>query len=645
MSAWVTLSVSLYLLPILLYVVARLAPGRPMAVVALDIPSGVAVDLISILLIARFVTLETAVLVSRSVWLVLAPFILSRRRTAIGSWIKSSNPRAWAIAAAGTLLAVMLSRTMSVPYSVWDRQWHIPLVTSMRGERAPFWNVYEYGTRRLYYHYAGDALAAVFQTLSFAHMHSSNALSRAHDVMFGLTGLFLGLVLPSFGHRRWLSVVGVTLATLLGGPATILREGDARAQMGQSITNLLTLSFRPHVSLSYLLILGFVVAVLLPVIAKREISVHSARAPLVAITALLMLTDETSLALLGLMAGAVWLLNPGALGRTRLEGGMFLALLLTTMAAVVLILGGSFSRGAPHQALASVPWQVPGFYQPAVPLSQANGCRLLAIDLLTVFATLALGVVTVIESRTRAMATTFAAYVTVAVVSLVCLTHLTVNGDGLECHRFVTASLVISPLFAFYWIGVPHGASLAGARSLAPGLAFVALAPPVASTVEWLVGPAEAALEAHKGFWGNDNFYETDCRLRTSARMGESTRSVYASHDIWYLYAGCRPLYAPGPNQGLDNHALVISWPELGRDGLRTFDKWMRPQDTLPVYCPAKAPQDSDVVCATVRQQNSCRPMTDALDECSLSPDARRDLSGRRVSLLASPSNRGASSE
>ena len=36
------------------------------------------------------------------------------------------------------LLGLGLSLRLSIPYAIWDRQWHIPLVASLRGQRAPF---------------------------------------------------------------------------------------------------------------------------------------------------------------------------------------------------------------------------------------------------------------------------------------------------------------------------------------------------------------------------------------------------------------------------------------------------------------------------------------------------------------------------
>jgi hypothetical protein len=588
LEPWTSLSAALYLVPIAVFVGARLERGRPWGLVALDVPMAVAVDLLSILLLARFVTLETAALVSRALWLVAAPYVAFRRRAHLAAWFREAGVRSFVLPVAGLATAWVISRTMSIPYAVWDRHWHIPLVTSMRGQHTPFFNVYENGGK-LYYHYAGNALAAILQTLSFDRIHASNALSRAHDLMFALTGAFFGLVLPSF-RRRGLSAVLMTVAaTLLSGPATMFRSGSGRPDSGQSITNLLTLSFRPHVSLSYLLMLGFVAAVLLPVVTE-DIAPRSTRPALLATTGLLVLTDETSLGLLGLMAGAMWLLHPAALGKTRLAGLAVLGSLVGVIGAVVLALGGTFSLGAHRQSVSWVSWQAPGFYQPSVPLGSSYGRILLLVDMLSVFGALVLGLVAWIGSRRRNIGVTFAAYATVALVSLVCLTRLVVNGESLECHRFATAALLLAPL----------------------------------STIEWLAGPAAPQLEGHRGFWGPDNYYSTDCRASTAAKLGEIARPTYVTRDLWYLYSGCHPIFSPGPDQSQDKHDLVIGGPDLGLKGLSKIDVWVGHDDPLPVLC-AAAP-DADPICTAQQKSGACRPLTSTFEECTLSPSARRAL-------------------
>jgi hypothetical protein len=629
-QVWALVGVTLLLAPVALFVAVRLEPGRPLALAALDVPLAVAIDVLSVLLVARVLTLEWATVVSRVVWATAGSFALWQRRGRAVAGLRAVPVAAWATALFAAAAAVLVSRTMSVPHAVWDRQWHIPLATSLRGERVPFFNVYE-NRGRLFYHYSGDALAAMVQTLSFAHVHISNALSRVHDAMFGLVGLFLGLLLPAFGRRSLVGIAAVLLASLLGGPANLLREGDARAQAGYSITNLLTLSFRPHVSLSYLLILGFAAALLLPM-AEKDVTPAAARPALCAVTGLLMLTDETSLGLLGLMAGAVWLLEPRALGGSRARGAAVLVALAAIMAVVVLVYGGTLGRGAPRQTATLVDWQLPGFYQAAVPLAEERGRRLLLIDLMAVFGTLAVGALLAVASRSKLAGRVFAAYAAVAVPALLCFTRLNLNGDSLEVHRFATAPMLLAPFFAFLLLAraARDAATPAFARSAAGAIAFVSLAAPAFSTIEWLAGPADSALEASKGFWGTDHFYTTDCRAAVGAKIGDPTRPTYVTQDLWYLYAGCRPLVAPGPEagHGQDRHELLIGMPDVGPNALRRLHAWLGPGDSLAAYCNAGGVGGDDSVCAAARGEKTCRPRTKLVDECTLTGPMRRALLG-----------------
>ena len=58
--------------------------------------------------------------------------------------------------------------------------WHIPLVSALRGQRLPFMNVYD-PAGGLFYHFAGDVQAAMLQTL-FAAVRTS--LSHGLELVF-----------------------------------------------------------------------------------------------------------------------------------------------------------------------------------------------------------------------------------------------------------------------------------------------------------------------------------------------------------------------------------------------------------------------------------------------------------------------------
>jgi hypothetical protein len=623
LAAWVSIALTLYAVPVFVWAAARADASRSAAEVALDLVTAVAFDLVSIIVAAKWMTLETAVLLSRGLWIGALPFVFYRKRAPIKEWL-GAHRRAVFTGALGLTLALLVSCTMSMPFAVWDRQWHIPLVGSLRGQRTPFWNVYENGGQ-LFYHYAGDVLASALQILSFDHMHASSALSRAHDVMFALTGLLLGLILPTFAQRRILAIVATIGATLLAGPATLLREGAGRPSTGHSIINLLTLSFRPHVSLSFLLIFGFSAAVLLPIVSERPVSRSSTVPALFASTALLAITDEASLAVLGLMLGAIWLLAPGILAKSRLRGAGVMTGLVVTIGLVIVLLGGVLGRGAPRHSLSPVPLQVPGFYAPSFPLSTSTGRSLLFFDFLLVFGTLIAGIVAVLATRRRRIVVTFVAYAVLFVVSMGLLTGLNTDGDGLNNHRFVTTLLLVSPLFGAYWLSLASGlATRYDVRPVLVSVLFLATVPSVFSTIEWLLGPAKNDCESHKGFWGDHDFYSTDCRQQTAAVLGEVPQPTYVANNVWYLYAGCRPLFAPGPDVGQDNLQLIVSTPLLGAAGLQKLDRWVARDGTIRAYC---APGDaSDPICAHLSERGRCAPVTTELSGCALSHEARQDL-------------------
>jgi hypothetical protein len=65
----------------------------------------------------------------------------------------------------------------------------------------------------LHYHFSSDVLASALQTLSFDVLHSSYALSLAHDVMFGPTVFTLALLLDTSGSAAAI-VVGAAAPAL-----------------------------------------------------------------------------------------------------------------------------------------------------------------------------------------------------------------------------------------------------------------------------------------------------------------------------------------------------------------------------------------------------------------------------------------------
>ena len=277
-----TVAALLYLLPVAVVWVACSRRDAEPWEYALAVPFAVAVDLLGILLLARFLRLEQAAVVSRAGWalaaLALAVAVAARRRPrpALPAWLSLRD--VVAVATAGGL-ALLLSLDISRPCSIWDRIWHTPLVASIRGQAIPFTNVYGDGLR---YHFSGNALAAVLQTLSGGVLHASLALSVAHDVLFGLLGVSLALWFRSCGVKGAAPIAAALLAVLLGGPGTLLVTGRSRPDAGHSILSFMQISFRPHASLAALLFVGFVGAVLVsrPAgVRGRPGAAHAGRPP------------------------------------------------------------------------------------------------------------------------------------------------------------------------------------------------------------------------------------------------------------------------------------------------------------------------------------------------------------------------------
>ena len=404
-----------YLLPLAIVLVLRSHRDREPGEMALDIPLSVAVDLVAILTLARVFRLETAVVLTRVGWCLGAiAFVWLRRHRPV--WPSALGWRTSLALLLACACAVWVSLQLSRSCAIWDRQWHIPLVTALRGQRVPFVNVYEpHGG--LYYHYSGNVLAAVLQTLSADTMHASLALSLAHDLMFGLIGATLALLCAQLGVRRAGLLCLVALGTLLAGPATLLLGGEARPTGGYSFVNYYNLSFRPHDALAGLMFVGFAAAVLLRVLRKPMSAPVSRTAPvLLATTTLLVVTDEVSLGMLGLAMGAAWLVEPDVLAPRRATGIQILVALVAVMAAATFLFVGTLAPGAPHQTLTIVPWRLPGFYKPSIPLSDPQGLRLLLCDLGSILAVLGAGAIAAMRTRRREPRAVFAFHAVLAVV-------------------------------------------------------------------------------------------------------------------------------------------------------------------------------------------------------------------------------------
>ncbi len=279
------------------------------------VPATISFDILTWLSLSRLVTFEAAVIISRVVWLGVGAAAWDRYLRS-PAWF-SRRTRDLVLCIVAGVAAFLFSTSISRSYSIWDRQFHIPVTTALRGQRNPFLTALQPKTV-LHYHFAGDAMAAAIQVFSANRIHASLALAMAHDLCFGLVGLCLSAWLVSLcGRRLWIALA--PFAVILSGPFALQRVGLGSPAAGYSYLSLLTISFRPHVSLACVLLCGSFGA--LTILFSR---IEEDRRPtilgLLLIIAALGLTDEASVALLLVTLGGTWLFFPGVLGSSRMRG-------------------------------------------------------------------------------------------------------------------------------------------------------------------------------------------------------------------------------------------------------------------------------------------------------------------------------------
>jgi hypothetical protein len=139
-----------------------------------------------------------------------------------------------------------------------------------------------------------------------------------------------------------------------------------------------------------------------------------------------------------------------------------------------------------------------------------------------------------------------------AVVTSLCVvlgTCLTVNNSPAEAQRFFVAPFIATL--------VPAVALLGGVRrsAAARGLLVLALGVPAICTVYF--NGREAEEMRTKGYYGGphnsqipESLFDVDCRRAAGARLSDRPRPVYVDEAGFYLFAVCRPLFAPGESRG-----------------------------------------------------------------------------------------------
>jgi hypothetical protein len=601
-------------LPVLVALLWRWRRETTLGELALSIPLAVAVDLLAVLTLSRFVRLELAVLVARGLWAGGAGVTLAMQPVrARCSWPLALTPRRVVAVVAAAALAALASAHLSRPYAIFDRGWHIPLVASLRAQRVPFVNVFDPRVG-LHYHFAGDVLAALVQTLSGDVLHSSLALSLTHDILFAEAAAALALLLLHLGVRGAASVA-VSLAVLLFGPASVFLGREKRLWSGYSLVSLYQLSFRPHVALALLLFVGVLGPILLRLHAgargRQALPAASTAPALLASTAALSLTDETSIGLLGLAIGTAWLFEADVLHPRRRVGLAMLAGLLAAIAAPQLLFGGSLAPGAQHHAMKLVSWRAPGFYNPPLALSTSEGRWALAADFLPALGLWVAGLVVAIRTTCREVRVAFAALTALAAVTVLCVTRLDVDASPTECHRFAVALEFAAPLLGAVFVLSPWSRVPAMSRAIV----FASLGLAAVSTLEWTATLAPVIAKKPADFYPGDSLHDISCR-EVGSSLADSAKLTYLDQSLWYLYAGCRPIFAPA-SRG-QNWDLQTKDPLQGQAAFDELQRMLgdhQDQKDLVIVC---APGTGDPVCRGSAQRYRCDPAGTRAIRCTM---------------------------
>jgi hypothetical protein len=621
-------STLLYLLPVAVFVACRARRARPLWAVALDVPLAVACDLLLVLTMARVVTLELATLASRVVWLAGGAIYFAAQRRAADppAWPRALGARALGAAIGAGAVGAAISMACSRPYSIWDRKFHTPVVSALRGQTIPFENALAKG-QVLHYHFSGDVQAAMVQSLSLDTIHSSLALSVGHDILFTLTGITLAFLLVGLGGSRARVAVVATLVTLLAGPYTIGRSPAQPHTDGYSILNFLSLSFRPHDALAGLFFLG-IAGALAARVYRETARVHDTAPALLGITAGLALSDETSLGMIGLALGVTWLAYPRILHPHRVGGAAILVGMLVAFLGPNVAFAASLAPGAQHHAVAIVPWRSPGCYTPTLPLGSLEGAGALLADLgPTAFLWLG-GVLGAISAQRRRSGYLMALASTLFLLSAVALTRIEVNHDAVESHRFMTGEIFLAPVFSMLML-LPHATPLGGGRprasvgngrlrDVAVGLWAIGATAASASTIDWIgwVLPRRGHRQDH--FFTKDDLYALDCKRDLGATIGARATPAYLSKSIWYAYAGCHPTFAPAKHENAQ-WVVTIGNPYFDKEAVRVLRKnALSPEEPLGVICQRKPSPSTDPVCVFATHHGACEDLGERLTRCEL---------------------------
>jgi hypothetical protein len=620
LAAAVFAAVVLYAVPFAVFVLARGARGVRSWQLGVELPSVFAADLLSILVLSWVVPLDWAILASRALWLAAAVALAIRGRVA---WPSCLDGRTSAIVAIATFLGARASLVLSRDWTLWDRRWHMPLVTAMEGERLPFQNVYEPG-RTLHYHFSGDVHAAVFRALSWAHMSSSLALSLSHDVVYAFIGGAIALLLVDRAKPALALVAFAVGGMLLHGPV-VQQSGKGFQFSGHMYQVFLSVGFRPHLPISGLMTIGLVGAACAAATSGAG-GLHDTRAlaaRMLPAASLLSISDETSTAIVFASLGVAWLVDPRIFGRTWWHGAALLASLGVIAAATNLAFQASLAPGGPVQKLEIVPARIAELRSATQPLWTAAGLTALGYDLFP-FAVPALGVLLyAAQARARRLLALAALALAATVLTAILATKARINGqDGVEAERFFIAVFFVVLTVAFWLLPAMRRWSIASA------LVVLGPAASIFFTYWWFRAAAPEALSGSEATHPllTKNLYDVDCRTDAAARLGERPAVTYVDEKSWYFYTSCRGVFEAGLTDP--------PWPVKIRPAFEVpshlveFAKLADADATVPAVC--RNDGVNDRVCRELVKTGGCSPNGADFVTCPFAaPVRRRLLEGR----------------
>lgn len=612
----------LYLVPVVVVLLCRARRDMDAAEAAALVPTAVGADLLATLLFTHVFTLQTSVIVVRVLWgLGGAAFLFTRwrktkARPALPAWLDLWTVGAMLCAA---YFATKLSMDMSRECHNADRGWHIPLMTSLGGQSLPFRNVYE-PQHPLAYHYTGDVLGVMMQTLSGMRLHSSLALTLARDVMYGLVGATMALFTRSLGFRGITIAVLAGLGVLLSGPMTVVTHEPKL--VSYSYVNFYRLSFRPHVPLAALLTSGIIGTVIARVRGIGPVKPLSAGIAIM--VGAMAITDEATIALLGLSLGCAWLAYPKILGDKWWHGVLWLGVLLFAVTVPQIIFSGSLSAGAPKHVMELVPPRAPGYLKTPLALAAADGRGKWSIiyDVMPQAAVLFASAWVVVRHRTRPALAILAFGTASFFAAYWLLTRVEIDKMPIENHRFWTAPMLAMPILGLYLAREAKDAFPKFLVVLGVGAAAL-------SSLAWVYNPqTRNSFCTHPSRYKSPyDFYKVDCLKHAGASLGDATVPTYLEAEAAYLYAGCHPTFAAGPTHRVWKDT-AIGAVSSGLPALRDLHQNMVAKDApLDVVCLQKR-KTKDVVCEAARRVGQCAPLGREIERCVLPAAERAALLG-----------------